>query len=91
MLHRPANRYALGCLAFWLSMPGIVAAAQEAARPDPRPVLEITRDTVLDPAKTYGPIVIRASSVTIDGRRSVGDRRHPRMKHGSTRIPTQTN
>jgi parallel beta-helix repeat protein len=31
-------------------------------------VLEVTRDTVLDPGKSYGAIVIRASGVTIDGR-----------------------
>lgn len=31
-------------------------------------VLRITRDTVLDPCKTYGEIVIEASGVTIDGR-----------------------
>jgi len=29
---------------------------------------EITRDTTLDPGKTYGAIVIKASNVTIDGR-----------------------
>jgi len=32
------------------------------------PALEITKDTVLDPAKTYGRIVIQASGITIDGR-----------------------
>jgi parallel beta-helix repeat protein len=32
------------------------------------PPLEITSDTVLDPAKTYGPLIIKASNVTIDGR-----------------------
>jgi len=31
-------------------------------------VLEITRDTVLDPGRTYGRIEIRASNVTVDGR-----------------------
>ena len=34
----------------------------------PRDVLEITSDTTLDPAKTYGRIVIAASDVTVDGR-----------------------
>ena len=29
--------------------------------------MEITANTVLDPAKTYGPIVIKASNITIDG------------------------
>src|SRR5262245_49958555 len=38
-----------------------------AADPGPAP-LEITRDTTLDPARTYGPIVIKASNVTLDGR-----------------------
>ena len=32
------------------------------------PAVEITSDTVLDPATTYGPLVIKASNVTIDGR-----------------------
>ena len=54
------------CLAFWLSLPAI-AAAQQAAKPDTQPVLEITKDTVLDPAKTYPPIVIKASNITVDG------------------------
>lgn len=31
-------------------------------------VLEITRDTVLDPGRTYGRIEIKASNLTIDGR-----------------------
>ena len=56
------NCYALLCLASWFFVPG-VAAAQEAAKP----ALEITKDTVLDPAKTYGRIVIKASGITIDG------------------------
>ena len=30
--------------------------------------LEIVRDTVLDPQKTYDAIVIKASNVSIDGR-----------------------
>jgi parallel beta-helix repeat protein len=30
--------------------------------------LEITADTTLDPQKTYGPIIIKKSGVTIDGR-----------------------
>ncbi|MDB5351642.1 MAG: hypothetical protein JWN86_2889 [Planctomycetota bacterium] len=32
------------------------------------PSLEITADTVLDPTKVYGPIIIKASNITIDGR-----------------------
>lgn len=32
------------------------------------PALEITRDTTLDPAKTYGRIVVKSSFVTIDGK-----------------------
>ena len=35
------------------------------------PAVEITGDTVLDPAKTYGPLVIKASNITIDGRGAV--------------------
>lgn len=34
----------------------------------PDDVLEIRADTTLDPARTYGPIVIRASGITLDGR-----------------------
>jgi len=37
------------------------------ALPGADPVV-ITADTVLDPAKTYGSIVIKASNVTVDGR-----------------------
>ncbi len=44
-----------------------IARAQGPAPPGPRP-LEITQDTTLDPAKIYGPIVIKASNITIDGR-----------------------
>ncbi len=54
------------CLASSLSLPA-VAAAQQAAKPDQHPVLEISKDTVLDPAKTYPPIIVKASNVTIDG------------------------
>lgn len=32
------------------------------------PAVEITSDMVLDPAKTYGPLIIKASNITIDGR-----------------------
>ena len=32
------------------------------------PPLEITKDTVLDPAKSYGRLVIKASNITLDGR-----------------------
>ena len=31
-------------------------------------VLEITKDTVLDPARSYGRIIIKASNITLDGR-----------------------
>ena len=41
-----------------------VAAKANAAD---RPVVEITADTVLDPAVTYGGLVIRADGVTVDG------------------------
>lgn len=44
---------------------GVLSGVLNAA---PAPVLEIDRDTVLDPAKTYGPIVVKASGVTLDGR-----------------------
>jgi parallel beta-helix repeat protein len=47
-----------------------VATAEQPApqfKPDTRPVLEITRNTKLDPAKKYGAIVIKASNITLDG------------------------
>ncbi len=31
-------------------------------------ILEITKDTILDPNRTYGPLVIKSSNVKIDGR-----------------------
>lgn len=34
-------------------------------------VLEIAADTTLEPGKTYGPILIKASKITIDGRGAV--------------------
>jgi parallel beta-helix repeat protein len=61
------NRRASSCFAVGLLLSS-VAAAQDPEKPDPRPALEITQDTSLDPAKTYGPIVIKASNITIDGR-----------------------
>jgi parallel beta-helix repeat protein len=58
--------YVLSCLAF--SAFAAAAMAADAARSDKRPALEISRDTMLDPAKTYGSIVIKASHITVDGR-----------------------
>jgi hypothetical protein len=34
----------------------------------PAGVTEILGDTTLDPSRTYGPLVIKASNITIDGR-----------------------
>lgn len=42
----------------WIALAGLALAA------DP---IEISKDTTLDPKKTYGPIVVTASNVTIDG------------------------
>ncbi len=44
------------------------SSSSAADEPAPPPPLEITKNTVLDPAKTYGRIVIKASDVTVDGR-----------------------
>ena len=44
------------------------ATATATAGAAEQPPMEITKDTTLDPAKTYGRIVIKASNVTIDGR-----------------------
>ncbi len=43
-------------------------AAEATKQPAQTQVLRIDRDTVLDPATEYGPIVIAASDVTVDGR-----------------------
>jgi parallel beta-helix repeat protein len=42
-----------------------------AATASERPVLEISSDTVLDPDKPYGGIVVKASGITIDGRGAI--------------------
>ena len=54
---------------------GFCAARMCAAADQPPPggpaeaaVFEITQDTVLDPAKTYGRLVIQASGITVNGR-----------------------
>ena len=56
-----------------LSILGVVCVAAVIARaqapaPAGPPPLEIIANTVLDPAKAYGPIVIKASNIIIDGR-----------------------
>ncbi|HEY2910904.1 MAG TPA: right-handed parallel beta-helix repeat-containing protein, partial [Gemmataceae bacterium] len=43
----------------------LMLAARAAAA---EPVLEIAKDTALEPKKTYGKLVVTASNVTIDGR-----------------------
>ena len=48
-------------LAVLLTVLGASARAEDG-------VMEVSSDTVLDPARTYGPIVIKASNITIDGR-----------------------
>lgn len=45
--------------------------APAVARPDFKPdvpVLEVTKDTTLDPKKTYGRVLVKASNVAVDGR-----------------------
>mgnify|MGYP001588618628 CR=1 FL=1 len=42
----------------WLVLAGLACAA------DP---VEVSKDTTLDPKKTYGPIVVTAANITIDG------------------------
>ena len=54
----------LACIALAAA---IVPLSLVAAEP-PRDVLVIDKDTVLDPAQTYGRIVVTAPNVTIDGR-----------------------
>src|SRR6516164_8235955 len=50
----------------WLLVVSLLISAAGAVRAE-TPVLEITADTTLDPDKTYGAIVIKASNVRIDG------------------------
>jgi parallel beta-helix repeat protein len=52
------------CVGLW----ACGGTAQNPRAAEPLPVLEITEDTVLDPQKVYGPIVVKASGVTLDGR-----------------------
>jgi parallel beta-helix repeat protein len=49
-----------------LGLLGLTAAF--AVKVEPGAVLEITADTTLDPARTYGRIAIKASNITLDGR-----------------------
>ena len=53
---------------FLLAVIVILASVAMAGRADDSQPLVITQDTVLDPAKTYSQIVIKASGITIDGR-----------------------
>ena len=43
-------------------------AADDATKVEARPTMEVTSNVVLDPARTYGSIVVKKSGVTIDGR-----------------------
>jgi parallel beta-helix repeat protein len=45
-----------------------VSSASHAEKPIDQPPLVIEKDTQLDPAQTYGRIVIKASNITIDGK-----------------------
>ena len=47
-------------------LPGLEQA--QPSNPKSVPLLEVARDTVLDPGTTYGRLVIKASNITIDGR-----------------------
>ena len=82
MTYRQTNLCTLLCLASWLSVPDVVVAVPEAAKPDTPAVLEITKDTVLDPAKTYGPIVNQGIEHHHRRPRGMGDRRHPGRPEG---------
>jgi hypothetical protein len=44
-----------------------VAGAVDSETAEPPAVLEVTTDLTLDPAKTYGQLVVKASGVVIDG------------------------
>jgi parallel beta-helix repeat protein len=63
---------------------GFVRAVAVGPQPDV-PVLEITADTTLEPAKTYGRLVIKASNVMVDGKgaRIVGSAGDPKSFTGT--------
>ena len=63
------------------SLCGLVLSASAHA-------VDITQDTQLDPNKTYGPLVIKASNITIDGRGTtlVGDNTLPANKRNGIAI-----
>src|SRR5688572_3211790 len=46
----------------------LLLAAASAQEPDAAPVLTLTADTALDPAVTYGGLVLAADGITVDGR-----------------------
>jgi hypothetical protein len=56
----------LSPLWFLLGQPLLSPPEVSAAEPD-IPVLEISTDTRLEPGKTYGALVIKASHITVDG------------------------
>ncbi len=54
----------------WWLLAGVGApllAADPATGAVPSPAMEVTSDLTLDPARTYGALVIRKSGITIDG------------------------
>jgi parallel beta-helix repeat protein len=61
-------RYRWAEVALWVTMFGILTWPSDARATDAAVTLEITKDTVLDPIKVYGRIIIKASNIHIDGR-----------------------
>jgi len=63
-------RFALLSWVFATISAGHLAAADNArqAGVELAPAMEITQDTILDPQKSYGRIIIKASNITLDGR-----------------------
>lgn len=49
-----------------LSIRSVPLRAEDPAAPDLSPAIEITKDTTLDPRKTYGRLIIKASNIRID-------------------------
>lgn len=62
-----ANLLTLHLLSKWLASLVLVLGLHQVSAAETS-ILEITKDTVLDPGKTYGAIVIKASNIRIDGR-----------------------
>ncbi len=63
-MKRPLRPHAVG----WWILTSLILGSLRLVMARADDVLEITRDTVLDPGRTYGRIEIKASNLKVDGR-----------------------